>query len=173
MPGKCLPLLANFAYSCEEGGKMLRKAKIRDVKTIHKMINVSAGKEEMLPRSLMDIYGSLRDFFVYIDDTEQEIIGICAMNIIWENLAEVRSLYVDERHRQRGIGRLLVEACISEAITLELFRIFTLTYKKDFFMRLGFHEVERSSLSEKIWSDCFRCSKYPDYCDEMAMIIEL
>ena len=152
---------------------MLRKAKIRDVKTIHKMINISAGKEEMLPRSLMDIYGSLRDFFVYFDEDDKTIIGVCAMSIIWENLAEVRSLYVDEQYRKRGIGRLLVEACISEAITLELFRIFTLTYQREFFGRLGFHEVERTSLSEKIWSDCFRCSKYPDYCDETAMIVEL
>ncbi|MBP8980778.1 MAG: N-acetyltransferase [Syntrophobacterales bacterium] len=152
---------------------MLRKARIGDVKTIHKMINVSASKEEILPRSLMDIYGSLRDFFVFYDEQDQCITGVCAMNIIWENLAEIRSLYVDEDHRRRGIGRILVEACISEAITLELFRIFTLTYKKDFFQHLGFHVVDRSSLSEKIWTDCFRCSKYPDYCDEVAMIIEL
>jgi len=74
---------------------MLRKARIGDVKTIHKMINVSASKEEILPRSLMDIYGSLRDFFVYYDEDERIITGICAMNIIWENLSEVRSLYVD------------------------------------------------------------------------------
>jgi len=152
---------------------MLRKARIGDVKTIHKMINVSASKEEILPRSLMDIYGSLRDFFVYYDEDERIITGICAMNIIWENLAEVRSLYVDEAFRRRGIGRILVEACISEAITLELFRIFTLTYKREFFQRVGFHAVNRSSLSEKIWTDCFRCPKYPDYCDEVAMIIEL
>jgi len=152
---------------------MPRKARIGDVKTIHKMINVSASKEEILPRSLMDIYGSLRDFFVYYDDEEGLITGICAMSIIWENLAEVRSLYVDEAFRRRGIGRILVEACISEAITLELFRIFTLTYKREFFQRVGFHAVNRSSLSEKIWTDCFRCPKYPDYCDEVAMIIEL
>jgi amino-acid N-acetyltransferase len=152
---------------------MLRKAKIRDVKIIHKMINISAGKGEMLPRSLMDIYGSLRDFFIYFDEAEQAVIGICAMNIIWENLAEVRSLYVDDAYRKHGIGKMLVEACISEAITLELFRIFALTYQEEFFKRLGFHEVDRTSLSEKIWSDCFRCSKYPDYCDETAMIIEL
>jgi len=152
---------------------MLRKAKIRDVKSIHQMINASAGKGEMLPRSLMDIYGSLRDFFVYLDDKEQIVIGVCAMNIIWENLAEIRSLCVEERYRRQGLGRVLVEACISEAITLDLFRIFTLTYKREFFERLGFHEVQRSTLSEKIWSDCFRCPKYPDYCDEVAMIIEL
>ncbi|MBN1470376.1 MAG: N-acetyltransferase [Syntrophaceae bacterium] len=152
---------------------MLRKARIDDVKTIHRLINLSSGKGEMLPRSLMDIYNSLRDFFVYYDDDESNITGICAMNIIWENLAEIRSLYVDKNHRGKGVGRKLVEACISEAITLGLFKIFTLTYKKEFFVKLGFRETDKNLLPEKIWSDCFRCSKYPDYCDETAMIVEL
>jgi amino-acid N-acetyltransferase len=152
---------------------MLRKARIDDVKTIHRLINSSAGKGEMLPRSLMDIYNSLRDFFVYYDEDESSVAGICAMNIIWENLAEIRSLYVDEDHRGKGIGKELVEACISEAIALGLFKIFTLTYKSDLFAKLGFKEVDRATLPEKIWSDCLRCSKYPDYCDEVAMIMEL
>jgi len=152
---------------------MLRKARIDDVKITHRLINLSSGKGEMLPRSLMDIYGSLRDFFVYYDEDESRIIGICAMNIIWANLAEIRSLYVEESHRGKGVGRVLVEACISEAITLGLFKVFTLTYKKDFFLKLGFKEIDRNLLPEKIWSDCFRCSKYPDYCDEVAMIVEL
>lgn len=152
---------------------MLRKARIDDVKTIHRLINLSSGKGEMLPRSLMDIYNSLRDFFVYYDDDESNITGICAMNIIWENLAEIRSLYVDDAYRGRGVGRKLVEFCISEAITLELFRVFALTYQKEFFFKLGFKEVHRSTLPEKIWADCFRCPKYPDYCDEVAVIIEL
>ena len=124
-------------------------------------------------RDASPLYGSLRDFFVYYDEERQEIQGICAMNIIWENLAEVRSLYVEEGHREKGIGKNLVEACISEAITLDLYRIFTLTYQREFFEHLGFKVVDRSLLSEKIWSDCFRCSKYPDYCDEVAMLIEL
>jgi amino-acid N-acetyltransferase len=152
---------------------MLRKARVGDVKNIHRLINVSSGKGEILPRSLMDIYGSLRDFFVFVDEEGQDIVGICAMNIIWENLAEIRSLYVEEKFRKRGLGKKLVEACVSEAITLELFRIFTLTNSPDFFKRLGFNEIDRSALSEKIWSDCFRCSKYPDYCDEVAMVVEL
>ncbi|SEM34946.1 N-acetylglutamate synthase [Syntrophus gentianae] len=152
---------------------MLRKARIGDVKTIHRMINVSSGKGEILPRSLMDIYGNLRDFFVYTDEEQNSLIGICAMSIIWENLAEIRSLFVEESRRKEGIGRRLVEACISEAITLDLYRIFTLTFQVEFFSRLGFEIVDRSTLSEKIWTDCFRCSKYPDYCDEVAMILEL
>ena len=116
---------------------MLRKARIDDVKIIHRMINSSSDKGEMLPRSLMDIYDSLRDFFVYYNEDESQITGICAMNIIWENLAEIRSLYVDENYRGKGMGRELVEACVSEAITLGLFKIFTLTYKKEFFIKLG------------------------------------
>jgi len=152
---------------------MLRKARVSDVKTIHRMINLSSGKGEILPRSLMDIYGSLRDFFIYFDEKEKVVAGICAMNIIWENLAEIRSLYVEEIYRRQGIAKKLVEGCISEAITLGFYRMFTLTNRPDFFKRLGFKEVDRSSLSEKIWSDCFRCSKYPDYCDEVAMVVEL
>ena len=80
---------------------------------------------------------------------------------------------MEEDWRKKGIGRQLVEVCIYEGITLGLFRIFTLTYKKEFFAKLGFHEVDRATLPEKVWSDCFRCPKYPDYCDEVAMIIEL
>ncbi len=151
---------------------MLRKARVGDVKTIHRMINLSSGKGEILPRSLMDIYGSLRDFFIYLDEEEKAVAGVCAMNIIWENLAEIRSLYVEEAYRRQGIAKKLVEGCISEAITLGFYRVFTLTNRPDFFKRLGFKEVDRSALSEKIWSDCFRCSKYPDYCDEVAMIVE-
>jgi amino-acid N-acetyltransferase len=152
---------------------MLRKARVGDVKTIHRIINMSSDKGEILPRSLMDIYGSLRDFFIYFDEEEKAVAGICAMNIIWENLAEIRSLYIEEKYRRQGIAKKLVEGCISEAITLGFYRMFTLTNRPDFFERLGFKEVDRSTLSEKIWSDCFRCSKYPDYCDEVAMVVEL
>lgn len=152
---------------------MLRKARIGDVKMIHKLINASSTKGEMLPRSLMDIYGSLRDFFVYYTDDGSGIVGACAMNITWENLAEIRSLYVAGERRKEGIGRKLVEACISEAITLELYRIFTLTYQHEFFLRLGFKDVDRSTLPQKVWSDCLRCPKYPDFCDEISMIMEL
>jgi len=151
---------------------MLRKAKVSDARIIHQLINLSSNKGEMLPRSLMDLYGSLRDFFVYVDD-EGTLVGFCAMHIFWENLAEVRSLYVKSENRGSGIGRTLVEACISEAITLDLLRIFTLTYQTEFFKTLGFVVTDRSELPEKVWSDCFKCPKYPDFCDETAMIIEL
>ena len=136
---------------------MIRKAKVSDVKTIHRLINGSAGKGEMLPRSLMDLYDSLRDFYVFIDEGKEKIIGLCALHIFWENLAEVRSLYVTDEYRRRGIGRALVEASVSEAITLDLMRIFTLTYRSDFFKSLDFRivgigwcEPERIVISQKM-----------------------
>lgn len=140
---------------------------------MHRLINDSAAKGEMLPRSLMGLYGGLRDFLVYVDENNGTIAGICAMHIFWENLAEIRSLYVKDEYRHRRIASALVEACISEAITLDLLRIFTLTYQHQFFGTLGFQEIDRVKLPEKIWSDCFKCPKYPDYCDEVAMILEL
>jgi amino-acid N-acetyltransferase len=152
---------------------MIKKARVGDVRMMHRMINASAAKGEILPRSLMDLYGSLRDFYVYLDEEGGPIVGICAMHIFWENLAEIRSLFVDDAYRRKGIGRLLVEACISEAITLEIYRVFSLTYQREFFRSLNFTEVDRNTLPEKIWSDCFKCPKYPDFCDEVAMILEL
>jgi len=151
---------------------MLRKAKISDVKRIHRMINAAAARGEMLPRSLMDLYGFVRDYFVYCADDDAPVVGVCALHIFWENLAEVRSLFVDEAYRRRGIATKLVEACISEAITLDLYRIFTLTNQVEFFKSLDFWEVDKATLPEKVWSECIKCPKYPDYCDEVPMIME-
>jgi len=152
---------------------VIRKARIGDVKTIHNLINLSAAKGEMLPRSLTDIYHCLRDFFVYLAPDSEEILGICAMSIVWTNLAEIRSLYVREKCRRKGIGARLVQESIKEALALEITHLFTLTYEKDFFEHMGFVVTERTKLPEKIWADCFRCPKYPDFCDETMLVLDI
>jgi len=151
---------------------LIRKARIGDVKTIHKMINVSASRGEVLPRSLTDVYHCLRDFLVFCDN-EKEILGICAMNITWDNLAEIRSLYVKDKYRRKGIASKLVKMSIAEALSLEITRLFTLTYATEFFEHMGFVVTERTRLPEKIWGDCFRCPKYPDFCDETMMVLDI
>jgi amino-acid N-acetyltransferase len=95
-----------------------------------------------------------------------------ALAIIWADLAEVRSLAVDERFMGRGIGRRLVEWCIDESRRLEIRRIMTLTYEHGFFARLGFEVVPKESLPLKVWTDCVRCPKR-DNCDEIAMVREI
>ena len=150
---------------------MIRKARMGDVKAIQKLIAEYARKGDMLPRSLSEIYENLRDYFVYLQNGE-EIIGSAAIHIMWEDLAEVRSLAVRDGHKSKGVGTKLVEACISEAIVLGIKRVFALTYKPEFFEKLGFFPVEKSDLPQKIWTDCLKCSKFPD-CDEVALVSDL
>jgi amino-acid N-acetyltransferase len=148
---------------------MIRKARMADVKAIQKLVAEYARKGDMLPRSLSDIYENLRDYFVCEDGGA--VIGSAAIHIMWEDLAEVRSLAVQEGSMRRGVGTQLVEACISEAIVLGIARVFALTYKPEFFERLGFHRVDKAELPQKIWTDCLKCAKFPD-CDEIALVAD-
>jgi amino-acid N-acetyltransferase len=141
-----------------------------DVKGIQLLIAEYARKGDMLPRSLADIYENLRDYFVFEED-DGELAGSAAIHIMWEDLAEVRSLAVRDGKMRRGIGTQLVESCISEAIVLGIGRVFALTYKPEFFEKLGFHVVDKSELPQKIWTDCLKCSKFPD-CDEVALVAD-
>jgi amino-acid N-acetyltransferase len=150
----------------------IRKAKISDVRQIQKLIELSAKKGEMLSRSLSELYDNLRDYYIYQEEGQGQILGTCAMHICWENLAEIRSLVVREEYNRRGIGTKLIEACLSEAISLGLYRIFALTYKPDFFRKFGFKVVDKSTLPHKIWADCIKCVKFPE-CDEMAVLLEV
>lgn len=150
---------------------MLRKAQIGDVKEIQKLLTTYASKGEMLSRSLSELYEALRDFYVEVDDSGR-ILGAAALHIVWENLAEVRSVAVVEDSGRKGVGSSLVNACIDEARQLGLKRIFCLTYKPDFFAKFGFILVDKSTLPHKVWGDCIKCPKFPD-CDENAMILDL
>lgn len=150
---------------------MIRKARMRDVKAIQKLVAEYAKKGDMLPRSLSEIYENLRDYFVFTEDGG-DIVGSAAIHIMWEDLAEVRSVAVREDRMGRGVGTRLVEACISEAIVLGIPRVFALTYRPEFFEKLGFARVDKSELPQKIWTDCLKCSKFPD-CDEIALLTDL
>ena len=149
---------------------MLRKAQIRDVKEIQKLLTFFANRGDMLSRSLSELYESLRDFYVVVD--EQRILGTAALHVVWEDLAEVRSVAVAEDAGRKGIGTQVVQACIDEAREIGLKRVFCLTYKPDFFARFGFRIVDKSELPHKVWGDCMKCVKFPD-CDEIAMILDL
>jgi len=148
----------------------VRKAKITDVKTIHRLVNEFAKKGEMIPRSLNDLYENIRDIFVYED--RGEIKGVCALHILWEDLAEVRSLSVRLDVQGIGIGKKLVTTCIKEAKMLGIKRLFALTYHPEFFEKMGFVVTDKSKLPQKIWGECLRCPKFPE-CDESAVIMNL
>lgn len=150
----------------------IRKARMEDVKVIHNLLMTCSSQGVLLPRSLTQLYHCLREFYVIDPADGGDIIGCCALSIIWENLAEIRSLFVDEKARRGGYGRKLVEKCLEEARALSIYKIFTLTYQDAFFQKLGFSEVSKDVLPQKIWADCVNCPKFPE-CDEIAMLIEI
>jgi amino-acid N-acetyltransferase len=152
--------------------RMVRKAKPMDVRTIQRILGHFASKGKLLNRSLSDLYTHLRDTFVYEDPENGWVVGCCCLSIIWEDLAEIRSLAVVDFYQGGGIGHRLVDACIEEARELGIKHVFVLTYETKFFENLGFRVVDKSVLPHKIWKDCLDCTKFPD-CDEVAMMLEM
>jgi amino-acid N-acetyltransferase len=149
---------------------MLRKARIADVRSIQSLVNQYADQGQMLPRSLNELYESIRDFTVHEEDGN--IIGVCALHVSWDGLAEVRSLAVRLDRSGKGIGSRLVRRCLEEAKELGADRVFVLTYRDAFFKNLGFLPVDKKDLPHKIWTDCLNCVKFPN-CDESALLIRL
>ncbi len=105
---------------------------------------------------------------------EAEILaGFASLKIFNADLAEVRSLIVAPQFRRRGIARAIVNELLGEARFYGLKSVFTLTYQKEFFERLGFTEIPKDELpAQKIWADCIKCKKFP-VCNEIALIYTL
>jgi amino-acid N-acetyltransferase len=148
----------------------IEKAKISDVPPMQKLINHFAEKDEMLPRSLSELYENMRDCFVVKDG--EKLLGCVALHVFWSDLAEVRSLAVAEDSRDKGIGAELVKACLQEAKELGITTVFCLTYHPDLFKKFDFKQADKMELPRKVWTECYRCPKFPD-CDEVALIYNL
>lgn len=148
----------------------IRQAKIKDVVNIQQLINSYAQEGKLLPRSLSELYEGLRDFFVA--EIDGKIIGCCALHIVWEDLAEIRSLVVAQDMTKQGVGTKLLNAAINSAKELEVNKIFVLTYNPGFFKASGFKLVDKSTLPHKIWGECIKCIHFP-HCDEEALVMEV
>ena len=149
---------------------LYRKAKISDVEAIHRLITIFAGKDQMLARSRSSLYEGLREFSVVED--QGRVIGAGALHIIWEDLAEVRSLAIEEDYQNNHVGRGLVDTFLAEAIDLEIPTVLALTYQERFFCKCGFKLIAKEELPHKVWKECINCPKFPN-CDEIAVIRHL
>ena len=146
------------------------RAKVNDATAMHQMISHFADKGEMLPRALSEIYDGIRDYFVVRKGSQ--VIGCVALHVTWVDLAEIRSLAVDEQEQNQSIGSLLVQACLEEAKELGIPRVFCLVRKPTFFEKHGFQLIDKTELPQKVWAECYRCPKFPN-CDEVALIRHL
>ncbi|MDZ7371808.1 MAG: N-acetyltransferase [candidate division KSB1 bacterium] len=149
---------------------MIRKAKIKDVPQIVQLINHFAQQGQMLGRPLIELYEHIRSFVVA--EADGKIVGCASLAVVWSDIGEIRSIAVHPDYQHRGYGRRMVEVLLNEARLLALPRVFCLTYKPEFFKKLGFRDIDKHELPHKVWRDCINCPKFPD-CDEVALIIDV
>lgn len=152
------------------GAIVIREALVGDVPVMAEIINSFASQQVMLPRSYFQLYQHVRDFVVA--ERDGEVLGCGALQFVWSDLAEVRSLAVKQAWQGRGIGRRMALHLLNQARRHGVPRVFCLTYQQRFFEGLGFYVVSRETLPHKIWGDCLNCPKYPD-CDEIAMMYDV
>jgi len=147
-----------------------RNATIDDAKDIYSLISSYAERDQMLFRSVGDIYENIQSFIVA--EVEGQVVGCCALQVIWADLVEIKSLVVKQESKKKGIGKMLVCSAIERAEQINMPRIFVLTLTTEFFEKLGFEKIDRDSLPMKVWSDCAKCPKQQN-CDEIALIKQL
>lgn len=148
----------------------IRRATLTDVPHMLPLLNEYTRQAEILPRTEDDIYRTIREWVVMVDG--QIIVGMGSLLIMWNDLAEIRSLVVDPAYQGQGVGRRIVTKLIEDAKSYQLPRIFALTRKPDFFLRLGFQLTRIERLPRKIKRDCVFCPKF-HACDEVAVIMPL
>ncbi len=149
---------------------IIRKAILADVESIHDLVNYYADKSMMLSRSRSMLYENIRDFVII--EAEGEVIGAGALHVLWQDLAELRSLAVKDSLTGKGIGRQLVDYMLKEAKALGVQKVFTLTYQPGFFEKQGFCIIDKESMPRKVWTDCINCPKFPN-CNEICMEINI
>jgi len=158
----------SFAEAKGERLKLdVRKAAMRDIPLILNLINAYAAKGVMLARTEFEISENIREFLVVYHG--EKLMGCGALHFYTPTIGEIRSLAVDESAKTKGVGRVLVNALVMEAMNYELDAVFAFTYVVEFFNKVGFHAVERGTLPLKAWKDCVRCPKF-QACDEVAVL---
>jgi len=148
----------------------VRKARLGDVATMMPLLEAYARQAEILPRTQADVYQSIRDWVVA--EIDGKIIGMGSLLIMWDDLAEIRSLVIDPAYQGLGAGRRIVTMLLAEAKSLDLARVFALTRKPGFFLKMGFQLTRIEDLPRKVQKDCVFCPKF-HACDEVALIMPL
>jgi len=148
----------------------VRPARLTDVSRMLPLLNEYARRAEILPRLEEDVYRSIREWV--LAEAEGRVIGMGSLLIMWHDLAEIRSLVIDPAYQGQGVGRKVVEVLLGQARLLGLPRVFALTRKPGFFLKLGFQLTRIETLPRKVHKDCVFCPKF-HACDEVAVVMSL
>jgi len=147
------------------------KAQLSDIKEMQDLVAHEVKKGTILFRSSDEIATNIRSYV--ISKKDDIIVGFGALHFHAYDLGELRSLIVSDTCRGKGIGKGMVKIMLEEGKSLNVKKVFTLTYEQSFFESIGFKEIPKESLpAHKIWADCIKCKHFP-VCDEVALIIAI
>ena len=149
----------------------VRGAQLTDVPLMMPLLEEYARQAEILPRDKEEVYRTIREWVV-AEAEDTRIVGMGSLLVMWHNLAEIRSLVIHPHYHGQGLGRRIVESLLDEARNMKLARVFALTRKPAFFMKLGFELTRIERLPRKVKRDCVFCPKF-HACDEAAVITTL
>ena len=133
---------------------LIRPARTSDIKAIRRIIDEYAAGGRLLTKETVTLYESVQEFM--IAELDGKIVGCGAVHVLWEDLAEVRSVAVDMNVRSKGVGHGILEALIKRATELGVKRIFCLTFETQFFGRHGFKEIEGTPVSPDVYTELLR-----------------
>jgi amino-acid N-acetyltransferase len=134
---------------------LVRQARTRDVAVIRQLIDIYAPQKILLTKPTVKLYEDVQEFLV-AENAAGEVVGCGALHVMWEDLAEVRTLAVDPSMRGTGTGHVLLERLLARARELGIRRVFCLTFEVDFFGKHGFHELDGSPVEAEVYDELLR-----------------
>jgi amino-acid N-acetyltransferase len=133
---------------------IIRPARTGDVKQIRSIIDTFAAPGKMLEKETVTLFESVQEFVVAVDG--DQVIGCGALHVLWEDLAEVRTVAVKEEFHKNGIGHQIIEAIIDRASLIGVERIFCLTFQTEFFGKHGFKVIEGTPVEPDVYQELLR-----------------
>lgn len=133
----------------------VRKARTADVRGIRRLIDTYSGERRLLSKATVAIYEDVPEFRVAVDD-DGGVVGCGALHVLWEDLAEIRTVAVDATWRGRRVGHQIVEALLDDARELGVRRVFVLTFETRFFASFGFTEIDGAPVPPPVYEQLLR-----------------
>jgi amino-acid N-acetyltransferase len=133
----------------------IRRAVTSDVRGIRRLIDTYSPERRLLSKATVAIFESVQEFWVAVDDGGA-VVGCGAIHVMWEDLAEIRTVAVDPSVRGRKIGHRIVTELLAIAATLGVSRVFCLTFETEFFRSFGFREIDGAPVPPKVYEELLR-----------------
>jgi amino-acid N-acetyltransferase len=135
---------------------VVRRARTGDVRGIRRLIDIYSGGRRLLSKPTVTLYEDVPEFWVAVRPVDDAVVGCGALHVMWEDLAEIRTVAVDPEYRGRKIGHRIVSELLSTARDLGIRRVFVLTFETRFFGSFGFEQIDGAPVPPAVYEQLLR-----------------